>query len=126
MEILSDVRPKIALVDRRYRGVEAASDTRLTVSHTRWLPRSLKKLLKRRQAIEPMIGHMNSDGLLERNWLKGSLGDAMHALLCGAGHNLRMILAHLRVPYCALIGQIALAITLLSGAAVRQPVLLRA
>lgn len=28
---------------------------------------------------------MKADGLLGRNWLKGSLGDAMHALLCGAG-----------------------------------------
>ena len=40
----------------------------------------------------------------------------MHALLCGAGHNLRMILAHLRVLYCALVGQIAMAIMLITGA----------
>lgn len=44
---------------------------------------------------------MKNDGLLRRNWLKGSLGDAMHALLCGAGHNLLLILAHLRVLCCA-------------------------
>ena len=44
-----------------------------------------------------------------------SLGDAMHALLCGAGHNLRMILAHLRVLYCALVGQLLLAVMLASG-----------
>lgn len=106
--ILSDEMPKIALVDRGYRGVAAASGTRLLVSHTRKLPRALKKLLKRRQVVEPMIGHMKADGLLARNWLKGSLGDAMHAVLCGAGHNLRMILAHLRVLYCALVGQLAL------------------
>ena len=54
-----------------------------------------------------MIGHMKSDGLLDRNWLKGALGDAMHAILCGAGHNLRMILAHLRVLYFALVARIA-------------------
>jgi IS5 family transposase len=58
VEILTDVRPKIALVDRGYRGVQAACGTRLLVSHTRRLPRALKKLLKRRQAIEPVIGHM--------------------------------------------------------------------
>jgi IS5 family transposase len=50
-----------------------------------------------------MIGHMKSDGLLNRNWLKGAEGDALHAILCGAGHNLRMILAHLRVLLLALI-----------------------
>ena len=99
--ILTGVTPTIVLVDRGYRGVEAAAGTRLLVSHTRRLPAKLKRLLKRRQVVEPMIGHMKADGLLGRNWLKGALGDAMHAILCGAGHNLRMILAHLRVLYCA-------------------------
>lgn len=99
--ILTGVTPAIALVDRGYRGVEAAAGTRLLVSHTRRLPAKLKRLLKRRQVVEPMIGHMKADGLMGRNWLKGALGDAMHAILCGAGHNLRMILAHLRVLYCA-------------------------
>ncbi len=50
-----------------------------------------------------MIGHMKADGLLARNWLKGATGDALHAILCGAGHNLRMILAHLRVLLCAFV-----------------------
>jgi IS5 family transposase len=109
VEILAGAMPQIALVDRGYRGVQAASGTRLLVSHTRKLPRSLKRLLKRRQSIEPMIGHMKSDGLLDRNWLKGALGDAMHAVLCGAGHNLRMILARLRALYCAWIGWLAMA-----------------
>jgi transposase, IS5 family len=106
IEVLSGVTPKIALVDRGYRGVEPTADTRLLVSHTRRLPKKLKKLLKRRQVVEPMIGHMKADGLLDRNWLKGALGDAMHAILCGAGHNLRMILAHLRVLYFALVAQL--------------------
>lgn len=39
----------------------------------------------------------------------------MHALLCGAGHNLRMIMEHLRV-YCALVGRIAMLMMLLAGA----------
>ena len=108
IEILSGVTPKIALVDRGYRGVEPTAPTRLLVSHTRRLPKKLKKLLKRRQVVEPMIGHMKADGLLDRNWLKGALGDAMHAILCGAGHNLRMILARLRVLYIALIAQLVL------------------
>ncbi len=108
IEILSGVTPKIALVDRGYRGVEPTAQTRLLVSHTRRLPKTLKKLLKRRQVVEPMIGHMKADGLLDRNWLKGALGDAIHAILCGAGHNLRMILAHLRVLYFALVAQLVL------------------
>ena len=56
-------------------------------------------MIRRRSAIEPAIGHMKADGKLDRNWLKGTLGDAMHAVLCGAGHNLRMSLRRLRLFY---------------------------
>ena len=42
---------------------------------------------------------MNNDGRLRRNWLKGTDGDAFHALLCGCGHNLRMILKKLRLLF---------------------------
>lgn len=112
VEILTGHTPKIALADRGYRGVEPACWARLLISHTRKLPKRLKKLLKRRQVVEPMIGHMKADGLLGKNWLKGAGGDALHALLCGAGHNLRMILRHLRVLYCALLGLIAMTATL--------------
>ncbi len=112
VEILTGEAPKIALADRGYRGVEPTSGARLLISHTRRLTKRLKKLLKRRQVVEPMIGHMKADGLLGRNWLRGTDGDALHALLCGAGHNLRMILRHLRVLYCALLVLIAMAATL--------------
>jgi IS5 family transposase len=53
---------------------------------------------KRRSAIEPTIGHMkSSDGRLGRNPLKGALGDALHAVLCGAGHNIRLLLKKLKL-----------------------------
>jgi IS5 family transposase len=57
----------------------------------------IKRDVRRRSAIEPAIGHMKNDGRLRRNWLKGTEGDAFHALLCGCGHNLRMILRKLRL-----------------------------
>jgi IS5 family transposase len=53
------------------------------------------KRLRRRNAIEPIIGHMKADGRLGRNFLKGADGDAMNALLCSAGYNLRKMLARL-------------------------------
>jgi hypothetical protein len=53
-------------------------------------------MIRRRSAIEPTIGHMKSDGKLGRNWLKGALGDAINAVLCGAGHNLCLILDKLK------------------------------
>ena len=54
----------------------------------------LAKLLKRRSAIEPEIGHMKSDGRLARCPLKGRISDAVFAVLCACGHNMRKILAH--------------------------------
>lgn len=56
-------------------------------------------MIKRRSTIEPTIGHMKSDGKLGRNWLKGALGDALHSILCGAGHNIRLLLRRLRRSY---------------------------
>jgi len=44
------------------------------------------------QAIEPLIGHTKSDHRMERCWLKGALGDALHALSCAAGYNIRWLL----------------------------------
>jgi hypothetical protein len=41
-------------------------------------------MIRRRSAIEAAIGHMKADGKLDRNWLKGALGGAIHAVLCGA------------------------------------------
>lgn len=59
----------------------------------RGITRTLKAMIKRRSAIEPGIGHMKMEGRLDRNPLKGSLGDAIYAVMCGAGHNLRLIMA---------------------------------
>ena len=42
-----------------------------------------------------MIGHLKSDGRLSRNFLKGAAGDAMNAILSGAGHNIRKMLRQL-------------------------------
>ncbi|MGL4371150.1 MAG: transposase [Alphaproteobacteria bacterium] len=58
----------------------------------RGVTKAIKKRIKRRSAIEPHIGHMKAEGKLRRNFLKGTLGDALNALLCAVGHNLRMIL----------------------------------
>lgn len=115
VEILTGVKPAMALADRSYRGVVPPDGMRLLISHTRGLAPPLKKLLKRRQAIEPTIGNMKTDGLLARSWLKGSDGDAIHAVLCGAGHNLRLILAHLRVLLLALIALARYATNVLSS-----------
>lgn len=85
-----------AYVDRGYRGHGVANRRVFIAGQRRGLTPTIKRELRRRSAIEPMIGHMKNDGRLDRNFLAGTVGDAINALLCGAGHNLRLILNHLR------------------------------
>jgi transposase, IS5 family len=100
--ILCDATPEVAIVDRGYKGVAVDGVKIYHPGLRRSITRGLCAMIRRRSAIEPAIGHMKADGKLDRNWLKGALGDAMHAVLCGAGHNLRMILRKLRL-LCAFI-----------------------
>ena len=96
VEILTNHRPDLAVVDRGYRG-HGVDKTRVLISGTkRGLTPKLVADLRRRSAIEPEIGHMKSDGRLARCPLKGTIGDALFAVMCGCGHNIRKILAHLR------------------------------
>jgi transposase, IS5 family len=61
---------------------------------------ALKKRLKRRSAMEPVIGHMKSDGRMAHYFLQRVQADAVNVLLCAAAYNLRKILAKLRL-FCA-------------------------
>jgi len=47
---------------------------------------------KRRSAIEPVIGHMKQDNRMDHNYLKGTDGDKMNAILAACGFNLRKLL----------------------------------
>ena len=93
------VTPALALVDRGYggHGITAAnSETTIAKSgQTKGLTLEQQQKLKQRSAIEPAIGHMKSDGFLGRNYLKGEIGDAINAVMCGAGWNLRKLLRYL-------------------------------
>ena len=103
VEILTDQRPDMAFVDRGYRGHGVETVKVFISGARRGITRTIAKLLRRRSAIEPMIGHMKTDGRLTRCPLKGTTGDAIFAVLCGCGHNIRMILRHLRAFLCQLV-----------------------
>jgi len=87
-------KPKQVVVDLGYRGVDEnhpeieiihrGKAKSLTVKQRRWL--------KRRQAIEPAIGHLKQDHRLDRCWLQGKTGDALHALSCALGYNIAWLL----------------------------------
>ena len=111
VEILTDQRPDLAVVDRGYRG-HGENRTRVLISGTRrGLTPKLVADLRRRSAIEAEIGHMKTDGRLARCPLKGTTGDALFAVLCACGHNIRKILAHLRAWLALVIATILNATT---------------
>jgi len=84
--------------DKGYRGHGAPKPLRVFLSgQKRGVFGAIKCELKRRSAIEPVIGHMKNDGHLGRNYLKGRHGDAANAILSAIGHNFRIILAWLRM-----------------------------
>ena len=97
VSILADTKPSTAIVDKGYRGVGVDGVRVLRSGQKRGITRTLKAMIRRRSAIEPAIGHMKMDGRLNRNPFKSTLGDALHAVMCGAGHNLRMTMAKLRL-----------------------------
>jgi IS5 family transposase len=99
VSILTAQKPKAVFVDKGYRGVSVDGVTIWRSGQKRGVTPSIRKAIHRRSAVEPAIGHMKNEGKLRRNWLKGSIGDALNAVLCGAGHNLRMILRAIRLFY---------------------------
>ena len=86
-----------AYVDKGYRGHNASNPHRVFISgQKRGVFGVIERELRRRSAIEPVIGHMKTDGHLGRCHLKGREGDAANVVLTAIGHNLRLVLASLR------------------------------
>ena len=88
------ITPQTAYVDRGYR---LKKEDRLPIrtllpDMKRQMTEEERKLASRRQAIEPIIGHLKSDHRLDRCYLKGQTGDAIHAVLCAAGYNIKWLM----------------------------------
>jgi transposase, IS5 family len=90
------VKPQQIVVDLGYRGKEVeAANPDMEIIHRgkiKTMGKTQKKWLKRRQAVEPAIGHLKSDNRMQRCWLAGATGDALHALCCALGYNLRWLM----------------------------------
>lgn len=87
-------KPTQVIVDLGYRGVDKENPGVEIIHRGKYksLTQQQRRWLKRRQAVEPAIGHLKSDNRMDRCWLHGQLGDALHAVLCAAGYNLRWLL----------------------------------
>ena len=82
------------VVDLGFRGVDGDNPGRHILHRGKFksLTAQQRTWLRRRSAVEPAIGHLKADHRLERCWLQGALGDALHALICAAGYNIQWLL----------------------------------
>ena len=99
-------------VDKGYRGHEARKPLGVFISGQKHgVFGAIKRELRRRSAIEAVIGHMKTDGHLGRNYLKGRHGDHANAVLTAVGHNFRLILNWLRTLLRQILVAVLTAIT---------------
>src|SRR6266480_4861724 len=88
------------LADKGYRGHNAPPDYEFRVftsgQKRRMTPR-IKRELRRRSAVEPVIGHLKSEHRMGRNYLWHRQGDAINAVLAAAGYNFRRLLRWLEL-----------------------------
>ena len=92
MEAITGTRSEQAFVDKGYRGTQHhPEDVQVFLSGRRGLKRSLKLWLRRRSAIEPVIGHIKHEHRMDRNYLLGKEGDRINAILSGSAFNLRKL-----------------------------------
>ena len=94
-ERITGVPIERAYVDRGYRGHDADKARFFVSGQKRGVTPTIRRELRRRAAIEPVIGHMKEDGHLGRNFLAGATGDAINLVLAATGNNLRLLRAWL-------------------------------
>lgn len=100
-------------VDMGYRGHNHCGTETVHVDKRRRgrTPKSLWRWMKRRAAVEPTIGHLKSEHRLERNRLKGSVGDAINAILSAAAMNFQKLQGFSWQFLLRLLDRLCLAIT---------------
>jgi IS5 family transposase len=95
--------PARIYVDLGYRGHNYEHKTHVYKSRQkRGITPAIKRELSRRTVIEPTIGHIKNDGRMARNYLLGTEGDKINAVLAAAGFNFRQLLRWIRKLFCAL------------------------
>jgi IS5 family transposase len=86
--------------DAGYRGHNATDKHRLKVftsGQKRGVTDQIKRQLRRRAAVEPVIGHLKAEHRMGRNYLAHRSGDAINAVLAAAGYNFRLLILWLRL-----------------------------
>lgn len=90
---LTDKQAKNIFVDRGYQGPKTINETKIfTPKPEKNITKTKRKRHSRRAAIEPVIGHLKSDYRMNRNFLKGVIGDEINVLLAAAAMNFKRVM----------------------------------
>jgi hypothetical protein len=102
------------VADRGYRGHNAPPGHKFRVyisGQRRRVTETIKRELRRRSAVEPVIGHAKAEHRMGRNYLAGTHGDAANAVLAAAGYNFRRLLEWLALFLSAVLAALKTAAT---------------
>jgi transposase, IS5 family len=89
---LTGVEVRRAHVDKGYRGHNHPNKFQVWISgQTRRVTRTIRREMKRRAAVEPVIGHVKAEHRMGRNHLKGRDGDCINAVLAAVGYNFSLL-----------------------------------
>lgn len=97
--------PKRLVADRGYRGVNRIGDTEIAIpgagkkNLSAYEKRKLRRMFRRRAAIEPLIGHLKTDHRMGRSFYKGISGDQINVLLACSAWNLKKYMKKLREAF---------------------------
>ncbi len=97
------------LADKGYRGHNAPPDYKFRVftsGQKRRMTPKIKRELRRRSAVEPVIGHLKAEHRMGRNYLWHRQGDATNAILAAAGYNFRRLIRWLKLLLCQILTQL--------------------
>ena len=93
MEALTGVEVQRIHVDKGYRGHTHPNRFRVWISgQVRRVTKAIRREMKRRAAVEPVIGHVKDGHRMGRNHLKGRDGDRANAVLAAAGYNFSLLI----------------------------------
>jgi len=101
VEKISGIKFKNAIVDRGYKGQKKVNDITIVSpkppnAKQPYSKATMRKKCRKRAAIEPVIGHVKHDCRMQRNYLKGDIGNDINALLAAAGFNFRGLLSKIK------------------------------
>jgi len=106
MEKLVGNTLKRMFVDKGYRGHNAPPDHKFRVfisGQKQGVTPSIKRQLRRRSAVEPVIGHLKAEHRMGRNYFWYRRGDAANAILSAVGYNFRRLIRWLRLLLCLIL-----------------------